>query len=277
VNIVIRAVTIFALSALASVAFVSPASAANLYKPGTTPDLMFKVVEPVVGDAVTPVFIMGDEPLKFMSDVDSEAVKAAGVKEETMRYYLTNLKPESKAFNVVGYAMGGSVVPGNEVKNRTCAIVISSAQQMKTTSTMFHESIHCKNFAALRDDAEAWRLASSLNDPALGMADGQFMSLFQEVLAAYMQVAYHSNLGLKHGMGMVMRAAQEDHNIATSIGYRTARRALSLCAKKDACPTDPVALVKMLAGDPVLKAELTQDIHELFLAAQATGYIVQDH
>jgi hypothetical protein len=271
-----RAITVYALSALASVCFIASASAANIYKPGTTPDLMFKVVEPVLGTAVTPIFIMGDEPLKFMADVDSEAVVAADVKEETMRYYLTNLKPESKAFNVVGYAMGGSGVPGNEVRSRTCAIVVASTQQMQTTTTMFHESIHCKNFAALRDSPETWLLATSLNSPALGMADGQFMSLFQEVLAAYMQVAYNSNLGMKDGMGMVMTAAKPDSNTATSIGFRTARRALSLCAQKDACPTDPVALVKMLAGDPILKAELTQDIHELFLAAQASGYIVQD-
>jgi hypothetical protein len=94
-----------------------------------------------------------------MADVDSEAVVAAGVKEETMRYYLTNLKPESKAYGLVGYALGGSGMPGNEARSRTCAIVVASAQQMKTTSTMFHESIHCKSFEALRNDQEAWQLA----------------------------------------------------------------------------------------------------------------------
>jgi hypothetical protein len=172
---------------MALACLVGPASAANIYKPETTPDLMFKVVERIVGGAVTPIFIMGDEPLKFMADVDSEAVVAAGVKEETMRYYLAHLKPESKAYGITGYALGGSGVPGNEVRSRTCAIVVSSSQQMKTTTTMFHEAIHCKNFAALRDDPVAWRLASSLNSPALGMTNNQFMSLFEEVLAAYMQ------------------------------------------------------------------------------------------
>lgn len=272
-----KAIINLTLAMLAGACLIAPVSAANIYKAGTTPDLMFKVVEPVLGQAVTPVFILGDKPLKFMSDVDSEAVVAAGVKEETMRYYLTNLKPEAGAYGITGYAMGGSAVPGNEVKNRTCAIVFGSDQQFKTTTTMFHESIHCKSFDALRNAPAAWQLATSLNRPALGMTDKQFMSLFQEVLAAYMQVAYNSNLGLKDGLGMVIGASKPDHNTATSIGYRTARRALSLCAKKDACSTDPVELVKMLAGDAVLTAELTQDIHELFLAAKESGYVVEDH
>lgn len=262
---------------LALSCMVGTASAANLYKEGSTPYRMFKVVEPVVGSAVTPVFIMGDQPLRFLADMDYEAVKAAGVKEETLRYYMANLKPESKGFGLVGYAMSGSGVPGNEVKSLTCAIVISSDERMKTTSTMFHESIHCKNFAALRDNPKAWLVAVSFNDPSLGMTDNQFMSLFHEVLAAYMQVAYASNLGLQDGMGMVKSAALPDHNTATSIGFRTARSALTLCAKKDACPTDPVKLVHILAQDPVLKAELTQDIHELYLAAKATGYVVENN
>lgn len=266
-----------AQTVLAFACLMGSVSAANLYKEGTTPYLMFKVVEPVVGGAVTPVFILGDDPTQFVANMDYEAVKAADVKEETLRYFLTNLKPESKAYGLVGYAMGGSRVPGNELKSRTCAIVISSAEQMKTTSTMFHESIHCKNFAALRENREARILAASFNDPSLGMADNQFMSLFQEVLAAYMQVAYASNLGLQDGIGMVQRAAVPDQNKATSIGFRTARRALALCAKKDACPTDPVELVYFLARDPVLKAELTQDIHELYLAAKATGYVVENN
>lgn len=262
---------------LVGACLVGSASAANLYKEGTTPYRMFKVVEPVVGNAVTPVFIMGDQPLRFLADMDYEAVKAAGVKEETLRYYMANLKPESKGFGLVGYAMSGSGVPGNEVKSKTCAIVVAGDEQMKTTSTMFHESIHCKNFAALRDDPKAWLVAASFNDPSLGMTINQFMSLFHEVLAAYMQVAYASNLGLQDGMGMVRGAAAPDHNTATSIGFRTARRALALCAKKDACPTDSVALVTMLARDPVLKAELTQDIYELYLAAKATGYVVENN
>jgi hypothetical protein len=272
-----RAITSLVLIALALVCIAGPVSAANIYKPGTVPDLMFKVVEPVLGNAVTPIFVMGDDPTKFISSMDYNAVKAADVKRETLRYYLTNLKPGIEVYGIHGYAMGGSGVPGNEVRSRTCAIVISSAEYIKTTSVMFHESIHCKSFEALRSAPEAWQLATSLNTPALGMTEGQFMSLFQEVLAAFMQVAYNSNLGMKDGMSMVMTAAKPDSNTATSIGFRTARRALSLCAKKDACPTDPVALVKMLAGDAALTAELTQDIHELFLAARASGYVVEDH
>lgn len=262
---------------LAFACLVGSVSAANLYKEGSTPYRMFKVVEPVLGNAVTPVFIMGDAPVRFVADMDYAAVRAAGVKEETLRYYMNNLKPESKAYGLVGYAMSGSGVPGNEVKSLTCAIVISNDERMKTTSTMFHESIHCKNFAALRDNREAWLLAASLNDPSLEMTNNQFMSLFHEVLAAYMQVAYASNLGLQDGMGMVRNAAVPDHNTATSIGFRTARSALALCAKKDACPTDPVKLVHLLAQDPILKAELTQDIHELYLAAKATGYVVENN
>lgn len=266
---------VVAKAVMVGACLIGSVSAANLYKEGTTPYRMFKVVEPVVGNDVTPVFIMGDAPIRFVADMDYDAVKAAGVKEETLRYYLTNLQPESKAYGVVGYAFAGQRAPGNEVRNMTCAVVISSDEQLKTTTTMFHESIHCKNFTALRDNHKAWLVAASLNDPSFGMTTPQFMSLFHEVLAAYMQVAYASNLGLQDGMAMVKSAAEPDHNTATSIGFRTARKALALCAKKDACPTDAVALVHMLARDPVLKAELTQDIHELYLAAKASGYVVE--
>jgi len=33
----------------------------------------------------------------------------------------------------------------------------------------------------------------------------------------------------------------------------------------------------MLADNPVLKAELTQEIHELYFAAKASGYVVESN
>ncbi|ORL53304.1 hypothetical protein B7H18_02630 [Pseudomonas putida] len=59
---------------------------------------------------------------------------------------------------------------------------MATHDQMRTTTTMFHESVHCKNFSELRNDRGAWNLAASMNRPALGMNNNQFMSLFHEVL-----------------------------------------------------------------------------------------------
>lgn len=53
-----------AKSVLAGTCQVGSVSAANLYKEGRTPYRMLKVVEPVPG-TVTPVFIIGDQPLRF--------------------------------------------------------------------------------------------------------------------------------------------------------------------------------------------------------------------
>lgn len=237
---------------------------------------MFKVVEPVVGREVTPVFLIGNAPSELMASLDHEAVKKAGIPKATFDYFLANLHPDSLEHGVVGYAMSGFAVPGNESANRTCAIVMATREQFQTTTTMFHESVHCKNFAELRVDNGAWRLAASMNRPALGMSNNQFMSLFHEVLAAYIQVAYNSNLGIKDGLGMVIRAAQPDKNTATSIGYRTARSALKMCEAKGACSTYAPDVVRMLNSNSYARGLMLLDLKELFGAARDSGYVVEN-
>lgn len=249
--------------------------AANLYQPGSVPSMMFKVVSPVVGEKVTPVFILADKPGEFAKALDPSAAAKAGVSDDALRYYTQHLKPDVVQYGVKGYAIGGIGAPGNEQENRTCAIVISSNQYMQTTTTMFHEAVHCKNFSELRADPEAWRLAVSMNAPWVGMTTDQYMSLYHEVLAAYIQVAYSANLGLQDGIGMVKDAALPDRNTATSIGYRTALNALKRCSVKDSCSTDAVAVTRMLANSPADRADMLLDLKELHRAAVASGYVVE--
>lgn len=250
--------------------------ASNLYEPGSIPDKMFEVVKPVLGDTVTPVFLIGDNAAELMTFLDPVAVQEAGIGQETFDYYVSKLIPDSQVHGVVGYAIGGFSVPGNASANRTCAIVMASHQQMQTTSTMFHESVHCKNFAELRVDNAAWKIAASMNNPSLGMSNNQFMSLFHEVLAAYVQVAFSANQGIQDGLGMVMRAAEPNKNTATSIGYRTARNALFLCSNKGSCSTYSPDVVRMFEKDSAARTAMLQDIKELFEAASASGYIVEN-
>lgn len=254
---------------------VTGASAANLYVAGTNPARMYEVVKPVVGDTVTPVFLFGDNPQELLAHLDPEAVSRAGVEQATFDYYASKVRPESLAYGIVGYAMGGNAVPGNESTNKTCAIVMATHEQMRTTSTMFHEAVHCKTFSELRSDRDAWQLAVSMNRPALGMTNQQFLSLFHEVLAAYIQVAYSANEGVVDGIGMVMRAAKPDKNTATSIGFRTARNALKVCQVKGACSTYAPDVVRMLASNDFARGQMMLDLKELFAAAKASGYIVE--
>lgn len=265
-----------ACAMLASACFAGSAVGSDLYSPGSNPSRMYTVVRPVVGDIVTPIFLMGSNPQEFLDSLDPVAVQAAGVSKATIDYYVANLRPESLSHGVVGYAMGGYAVPGNESSNRTCAVVLATHDQMRTTSTMFHEAVHCKNFTELRSDRKAWSLAASMNEPNLGMTNNQFMSLFHEVLAAYVQVAYSANQDVTDGLAMVMSAAEPNENTATSIGFRTARNALFLCSKKDACSTYSPDVVTMLSRDRGAREAMLSDIKELFHAASASGYIVEN-
>lgn len=252
----------------------SCASAANLYKPKSTPSRMFDVVSPVLGQKVTPVFILADQRTKFTKSISQAAAESAGIGADTLIYFDKNLRPDLTKYGINGYAMSGIDAPGNERENRVCAIVISNERYMRTTTTMFHEAVHCKNFAELRADPEAWKIAVSMNAPWLGMTYDQYMSLFHEVLAAYIQVAYYANQGLQDGIGMVKDAAMTSRNTATSIGYRTARNALKRCSAKDACSTDAVAVTRMLANSPADRADMLLDLKELHKAAVASGYVV---
>lgn len=263
---------------LASVVMLSAstaATAANIYKEGSIPSVMFDVVSPVVGNLVTPVFILGERPDEFAKSLDSAALRKAFVSTEALSYYTNHLRPESLKYGINGYAIGGGRVPGNEYQNVTCGIVVATDKQMKTTSVMFHEAVHCKSFSELRANPAAWRAAVSMNKPWLGMTNNQYLSMYHEVLAAYMQVAYSANLGVKDGLSMVINAAAPSKNTATSIGYRTARNALRRCSVKDACPTDAVAITEMLKASSSDRADMLLDLRELHAAAVSSGYVVE--
>lgn len=266
--------TIKSVTLTALMLYAISSSAGNIYQAGSVPSMMFNVVSPVIGQNVTPVFILADNPGEFEKAIDTAAAAKAGVSDDALRYYTRHLKPDVVQYGIKGYAMGGYGVPGNETASRTCAIVISDRKYMQTTTTMFHEAVHCKNFAELRADLAAWRLALSMNAPWVGMNTEQYMSLYHEVLAAYIQVAYSANQGLQDGLGMVKDAATPDQNAATSIGYRTARNALKRCSVKDACSTDAVAVTRMLAGSPADRADMLLDLKELHRAAVDSGYVV---
>lgn len=272
-----KLVKITATAVLVSSCMAGGATASNIYVEGSTPSRMYKVIKPVVGADVTPIFFLGSDALLFNNSVDPVLSEKAGVGEETIHYYLANLKPDSFKYGIEGYALGGYGAPGNEESNRTCAIVLATDAQMKTTSTMFHESVHCRAFADLRADPVASRTAVAMNRPSLGMTDGQFMSLFHEVLAAYIQVAYAANDGVVDGIGMVMRAAKPDKNTATSIGFRTARNALKVCGQKGACSTRASDVVRMLQDNTFARGQMMLDIKELFEAAKESGYVVENH
>ena len=239
------------------------------------PSQMFDVVAPVLQQRVTPVFMKGDKPAEFAASIDPKAALKAGIKQDTLDYYTSKILPNALTHGIKGYAIGGVGVPGNELTSRTCAIVVSSAQQMQTTTTMFHEAVHCKNFYDLRADLEAWRLALSMNAQWIGTTTTQYMSLYHEVLAAYAQVAYNANQGRMDGLGMVMDSAMPEKNTATSIGFRTARNALKRCSKKDACSTNAVDITHMLASSETDRADMQLDLKELHDAAVASGYVVE--
>lgn len=265
-----------ALLATVIILATSNTTAANLYQPGSVASMMFEVVSPVVGQQVTPIFLISDKPDELPKSLDASAVAKAGVREDTLSYYTKNLRPDLTRYGINGYAMGGYAVPGNESANKTCAIVLSGYKQMQTTSIMFHESVHCKNFAEMRADPSAWKIAASMNKPWLGMTENQYMSLYHEVLAAYIQVAYSANQGIQDGLGMVIGASRPDKNTATSIGFRTARNAIKRCSVKDACSTDSVAVTRMLASSLADRADMLLDLKELHEAAVASGYVVEN-
>lgn len=249
---------------------------ANIYVDGSTPARMHTVVMPVLGDAITPIFFLGNDGQRFMADIDAKAARDFELNQITLTQYLNALQPNSRSHGVIGYTMGGAKFHGNEIEERTCAIVLADELAMRTTSTMFHEAIHCRTFADLRKDRNAFSLAVSFNKPALGMTTMQYISFYHEALAAFLQVAYASNNGRKDGLSMVLRSAKATENKAVSIGYRTARAALEMCGKPGACPTATADLVRMLSKDSLVMNRITADIVELQMAAVKSGYVLAD-
>lgn len=247
--------------------------AENLYVAGTTPAKMFDVVSPVMGP-VTPVFFIGSDGARFMGDLDQSAVKRAKVSDLALSQYRKALVPETRSHGVLGYTLGGARFSGNEAKDVTCAIVVADEGALKTTSTMFHEAVHCKTFAELREDKRAFDVAMSFKTPEMGLTSLQYISYYHEALAAFLQVAYASNEGQKHGLSMIVRTAKAEENKAVSIGYRTARAALRLCGEKNSCPTSTTDLVRVLAGNADVMKSITMDMVELQHAAVSSGYVV---
>lgn len=271
----IRSTMISLLSVCALISF--DAHAANIYKPGTTSSKMYEVVAPVLGDSITPIFLLGNDPVRLIKEMDSDAVKNAQVSEKAVRQYVAALKPDSYSHGVVGYILGGYKFDGNESSFKTCAIVFANANFIKTTETLFHEAIHCKNSSDLQKDKTAFLRSVSHYNVTLGLTKRQYQSSYHEALSAFLQVSYHANEGRSDGLQMVKRYAAESENKAVSIGYRTARAALKTCGASGACPTDTSGMVKMLSERDDLISLIHADMVELLQAAVKNGYVVADN
>jgi hypothetical protein len=141
---------------------------------------------------------------------------------------------------------------------------------------MFHEGLHAKNTYVNGTDAyqkavlPVWKVAGK------SMTTEQFMALLDEAVVAGQQVAYTYNEGKQAGIEMIQQYASADHNGRVSIGYRTARNMLQKCGHKDACQTDTVQMINIIAHDPVILDDLAKDMSEIMDASKKLGVVVAD-
>lgn len=250
--------------------------AANIYKPGTEADAMFKSVQDVLPPEVTIVYLLKDDRGRFMKQVDANAFIEAGLTTKTIDAMLGHISPKlTDEVGVRAYTMTYRDIPGNEVRRKYLSIVVTKDHWLKDKGTMFHESLHVKNaYVNGTDDYKkaafpAWKLAVNLN--AL-----QFSSLLDEAVVAGQQVAYTYNEGRAAGLEMIQKYASYDRNGNVSIGYRTARHMLEKCGRKGACPTDTVAMINTIVGDPVVLNDLIKDMNEIMDAGKKDGLVVSD-
>jgi hypothetical protein len=75
---------------------------------------------------------------------------------------------------------------------------------------------------------------------------------------------------------MIQKYASYGQNGNVSIGYRTARNMLKKCGSKGACPTDTVAMIDTIVGDPVVLNDLIKDMNEIMDAGNKEGLVVSD-
>ena len=252
------------------------AEAANIYKPGTEADALFKNVQDVLPPEVTIVYILKDDRGRFMKQVDANAFIQAGLTTKTIDVMLSHISPKLTAeAGVRAYTLSSRDIPGNEVRRKYLSIVETNEHWINDKGTMFHESLHVKNsYVNGTDDYKkaafpAWKLALKLN--AL-----EFSTLLDEAVVAGQQVAYTYNEGRSAGLEMIQKYASNGYNGNVSVGYRTASHMLEKCGHKGACPTDTVAMINTIVGDPVILNDLIKDMNEIVEAGKKDGLVVWD-
>lgn len=254
----------------------TPALSANIYKPGTEAHALFDNVGDVLPDDASIVYIVKDDRGRFLRQIDGEAFLNAGLSTKTIDYLLTRISKNLTAESGVrAYTVSGKNIPGNGDRQKITAIVVTDARWIEDTATMFHEALHAKNAYANGTAAyqaallPAWKKAKNLTP-------SQFMGLFDEAVVAGQQVAYTYNENRSAGIGMIEKYASNGYNGRVSIGYRTAKNMLKKCGKKDACPTETVAMIDTIVDDQELLNDLLLDIDEIMVASKKMGVIVAD-
>jgi hypothetical protein len=153
--------------------------------------------------------------------------------------------------------------------------VFTSVAALKDEGVLTHEAIHCKN--AFMNGTEAYKNAAN---PAWQLSKKltarQFMVMLDEATAGGLQVAYAYNFGKTAGLRMVQQYADHKQNGVVSIGYRTARRLLDLCGRKDACPTDTIGMINTIVQNKPLLNDLMTDMFEIQAASEKAGLVVAD-
>jgi hypothetical protein len=252
------------------------AHAANIYKPGTEADAMFKTVEDVLPPEMVIIYLVRGDRGRFLRQVDANAFIKAGLTTNAIDAMLAQMSPKLTAeAGVRAFTMRNKTFPGNETRIKYVPIVVNNEHWLHDKGTMFHESLHVKNSYDAGSDKykiaafPAWKLA-------LKLTARQFSGLLDEAVVAGQQVAYTYNEGRAAGLEMIQSYASHDHNGNVSIGYRTARHMLEKCGHKGACPTDSIAMINTIVQDPVILADLITDMSEIIEVGKKQGLIVAD-
>jgi hypothetical protein len=248
--------------------------AGNIYKSGTEADALFKEVQDVLPEEVSIIYLMKDDRGRFIKQVDADAFLKAGLTHKTIDFLLARVSPTlTSESGVRAYTVSGKEIPGNEIRKKFVSIVVTDERWLGDKGTMFHEGLHAKNtYVNGTEDYKAavfpiWKISGNTMTPE------QFMSLLDEAVVAGQQVAYTYNEGKQAGLEMIQKYASTDHNGRVSIGYRTARHMLEKCGHKNACPTDTIAMIKAIAGDPMILNDLIKDMNEIMAASKKKGVV----
>lgn len=211
---------------------VAPASAGNIYQPGSEGDVLYKKVQYLLPPEVVPLFIPLENRTRILKTMDYSAYSKEGLTVKTVSYFIDRMGKKLTASNgIAAYAMTGGKIPGNEKQRKFCGIVFTSVAALKDEGVLTHEAIHCKNAFMNGTDAyknaanPAWQLSKKLTAR-------QFMVMLDEATVGGIQVAYAYNFGKTAGLRMVQQYADHKQNGVVSIGYRTARRLLDLCGRR---------------------------------------------
>ncbi len=251
-------------------------AAENIYKEGGFHYESYLKTHPVLGRSITPIFIFSEDREEFLSSLNQASFLESGIHLTTISQYFSQLKPDAKQHGVTAYTLGGKAVVGNEERETTCGIVVAHAFSRDIGETLIHEAMHCKTFSDIRLSHSAKMKASNLYALTSELTGPQFLSLFHEVLAAYLQISFVANGLTDQGDLMVKRAAAAKENKAVSIGYRTARNALDLCSLPRSCPVETEEIIDLILKSKKLTDSTVADIMELHKAAVKSGYVFAD-